>query len=198
MGFDWEKFSIQYEDAIKSWKAKFGAEIIEAILSIPDTETFIEFIYEEAAQTILFAIYQAYKAGDYETAQEALNYLRLELLPDAVNNVGFWGALAPHTRTCFQRFFDAVDYSARIWDKVLNAAKPQEGTLTVYANVDGAEVYVDGESKGTCGTVDPLKLKLSVGSHGVEVKKSGYQTAARQVSIEPGEYQVLKVNLIPE
>jgi len=46
MPFDWTKISIKYEDALKSWKTTFGSEIIEAIMSIPDTATFIEFIYE--------------------------------------------------------------------------------------------------------------------------------------------------------
>jgi len=195
MPFDWTKISIQYEDALKAWKAKFGAEIIEAILSIPDTATFIEFIYEEAAQTALFAVYNAVKAGDKETARAILDYIKLELLPDAVNFVSFWGNLAPHTKTCFQRFFDAVDYSVQAYENVLAMAGKEEGVLTVYSNVEDAKVYIDGEYKGLCGPADPLKVNLAAGSHGVEVKKEGYETGVRQVNISPGEYQVLKVNL---
>ena len=195
MPFDWNVGGGSYDSILNTWKKKFGAEVIEAILSIPDTATFIEFIYEEAAQTLLFALYNAVKAGDKETARAILDYLKLELLPDAVNFVSFWGNLAPHTKTCFERFFDAVDLSAQAYENILAMMGKEEGVLTVYCNVEDAEVYVDGEYKGLCGPVDPLKLNLSVGSHGVEVKKEGYKTAARNVNISPGEYQILKVNL---
>lgn len=196
MPFPWGE-GAEYSDILNAWKKKFGAEIIEAILSIPDTATFIEFIYEEAAQTLLFAIYNAIKNGQNETARAALDYLKLELLPDAVNFVNFWGNLAPHTKTCFQRFFDAVDFAAQVYEQVLTVTGKEEGVLTVYSNVDDAKVYVDGELKGECGPVIPLRINLSAGSHGVEVMKAGYQTAVRQVNIEPGEYQVIKVNLQP-
>ena len=195
MPFDWTKISIQYEDVLKAWKKKFGEEIIEAILSIPDTATFIEFIYEEACQTALFAVYNAIKNGDDETARAILDYIKLELLPDAVNFVSFWGNLAPHTKTCFERFFDAVDFSVQVYENALASKGKEEGVLTIYSNVEDAKVYVDGEYKGTCGPADPLKINIPAGSHGVEVKKEGYETAVRQVKIDPGEYQVLKVNL---
>jgi len=197
MVFDWTKISIQYEDALKAWKTKFGAEIIEAIVSIPDTCTFIEFIYEEAAQTLLFALYNAVKAGDKETARAILDYLKLELLPDAVNFVSFWGNLAPHTKTCFERFFDAVDYSAQVYERIIAMMGKEEGTLTVYANIDDVDVYIDGEKKGTCGRADPFKIVLPAGSHGVEGIKSKYYPAVRQVTIDPGEYQTLKLVLHP-
>ena len=183
MPFDWTKISIQYEDVLKAWKKKFGEEIIEAILSIPDTCTFIEFIYEEAAQTTLFALYNAIKAGDKETARAILDYLKLELLPDAVNFVAFWGNLAPHTKTCFERFFDAVDYSAQVYEKMIAMMGKEEGVLTVYSNVEDTRVFIDGEEKGTCGPVDPLKVTLPAGSHGIEAVKDGYEVAARQVTM---------------
>jgi len=197
MVFDWDKISIQYEDALKAWKTKFGAEIIEAILSIPDTATFIEFIYEEACQTALFALYNAIRAEDKETARAILDYIKLELLPDAVNFVAFWGNLAPHTKTCFQRFFEAVDYATQAYEQVIALMGREEGTLTVYANIDEVTVYVDGEEKGTCGSATPLKITLPVGSHGVEGVKSKYYPAVRQVYIDRGEYQTLKLVLHP-
>lgn len=194
MPFPWGE-GAKYSDILNAWKKKFGAEIIEAILSIPDTATFIEFIYEEAAQTLLFAIYNAIKNGQNETARAALDYLKLELLPDAVNFVNFWGNLAPHTKTCFQRFFDAVDLAVQAYEQALAVEPPSEGVLTIYSNVEDAEVYIDGELKGKCGPALPLKVNLSTGSHGVEVKKEGYETGVRQVNISPGEYQIIKVNL---
>jgi len=195
MPFDWTKISIQYEDALKSWKTTFGSEIIEAIMSIPDTATFIEFIYEEACQTALFALYNAIKSGQQETAKAIIDYIKLELLPDAVNFVQFWGNLAPHTKNSFQRFFDAVDLAVQAYEQALAVEPPSEGVLTIYSNVEDAEVYIDGELKGKCGPALPLKVNLSTGSHGVEVKKEGYETGVRQVNISPGEYQVIKVNL---
>ena len=197
MPFDWNVGGGSYDSILNTWKKKFGAEVIEAILSIPDTAAFIEFIYEEAAQALLFALYNAIRAGDKETARAVLDYLKLELLPDAVNFVSFWGNLAPHTKTCFQRFFDAVDYSAQAYERIIAMMGKEEGTLTVYANVDDVDVYVDGVKRGTCGRADPFKMTLPAGSHGVEGLKSKYYPAVKQVYISPGEYQTLKLVLHP-
>jgi eukaryotic-like serine/threonine-protein kinase len=54
------------------------------------------------------------------------------------------------------------------------------GTLHVRSSVPGAEVFVDGQSKGTTGHDSKLKIPLEVGSHKIQLKKSGYQDSAEQ------------------
>ena len=142
---DWNIFSYSYNLAREKFKAAVGAEIVEQLLSIPDTISFIEFIYEEAAQTLLIAIYQAHKNGQDDMARQILNYLKMELLPDAVNMVGGWGLLNPATRTCFQRFFDAVALSADTWEQILTVKPPGYGMLVIYSDVDNTSIEIDGE-----------------------------------------------------
>lgn len=197
MPFSWDQINVDYSTAKKTWARKFGAEVIEAIFSIPDTATFIEFIYEEATQTLLFALYNAIKFKDVETARAIIDYAKTELLPDAVNFVAFWGNLAPHTKTAFQRFFDAADFSIRTYEAAISLLGAQEGTITIYTNVDDVDIYVDGVYKGKCSRADPLRVKVSAGSHGVEAFKPGYFPTATQVRIDPTEYQIVKLNLKP-
>lgn len=47
----------------------------------------------------------------------------------------------------------------------------QFGTVTITANVDGAQLYIDGKEMGTA----PLELNLPYGSYTLEVERSGYQ-----------------------
>lgn len=194
---DWKRLMGLSGSALDNFKETVGAEILQQILSIPDTIAFIEFIYEEAAQTALFAIYQAHKNGQDEMARQILDYLQFQLLPDAVGMVASWGALNPATQTAFQRFFDAVEYSIQMWDLVLTSPKEETGTLVIYTNVNDVSISIEGEYKGTAGPVIPLKLKLEPGSYTVEAKKDGYQVEARNVNLKPGDYYALKINMKP-
>jgi len=195
---DWKSiFGFSYNKAYESFKASVGAEIVSELLSIPDTIAFIEFIYEEAAQQALFAIYNAYKAGDYDTAFDILNYLKFELFPDAVNMIGGWGKLNPATQTCFERFFDAVEKAINTWEKIIAVGPPQQAVLVIYTSEDDVTIKVDGEIKGFAGEVNPLKLTLEPGGHSIEASKSGFETEVRQVSLDPGEYRAIKINMKP-
>lgn len=195
---DWKSlFGLSYDQALQSFKASVGAEVLDQVMSIPDTIAFIEFIYEETAQTLLFALYQAYKAGNYEMARQIWNYAKLEFLPDAVNFVGGWGVLNPATQNCFQRFFDAVELSLEVWDKILAQGPPQEAVLAVYTNEFDVLIKIDGEEKGLAGPTVPVKVKLEPGSHSIEAIKEGFQTEARSVNLNPGEYRAIKINMKP-
>jgi serine/threonine-protein kinase len=61
------------------------------------------------------------------------------------------------------------------------------GTLSVSTNVDGAEIFVDGRSKGTVSTGTPLRIKLNEGRHTVRVEKEGYEPASQTVDIANGK-----------
>jgi len=196
MPINWNILGLTYTAAKDNFKAAVGAEVFEQILSIPDTVAFIEFIYEEAAQTLLFAIYVAHKHGQDEIAQEALNYLKHELLPDAIGMISTWGALNPATRTCFQRFFDAVEISADIWDKVLNAPKPGWGTLLIYSDEPDTAIYIEGKFKGYAGPTTPLKLYLEAGRYDLEAKKEGFQVAVRHPTVKANELTIIKIDMV--
>ena len=75
---------------------------------------------------------------------------------------------------------------------------PQMGALRVHTpGVKGAEVYVDGELKGTTpGEIANLKP----GPHVVEVRAPGYKPLEKEVTVKAGETAFVKVELevIPE
>lgn len=167
------------------------------ILSVTETVTFIQFIYEETLQTLLFTVYQAYKDGMYDVAKDILDYAYMHVLPEAIfvnNSIGMGN---PATQPCFRAFFEATRKACQVWYKKLNKPKKEVGTLKVYTNVEDVNIYVDGEYIGKAGPLTPATYVLPAGSHGVEAKKAGYYTEARSVRIDPNEYQVLKINLKP-
>lgn len=72
------------------------------------------------------------------------------------------------------------------------APEPTTGSLSVKANVEGAEVLLDGEKRGAA----PLVLKdLKAGPHELEVRAPKYTTARQKVEIEAGKETSLEVSL---
>jgi serine/threonine protein kinase len=62
-----------------------------------------------------------------------------------------------------------------------------QGTLAVRANMEGAEVFLDGTPKGlTDSSKKYQEPKLDVGPHQVTVKKSGYEDETQSVEIAKG------------
>ncbi len=70
-------------------------------------------------------------------------------------------------------------------------AKPK-GTLLISSDVNGAEVLVDGKSKGTAPVVVP---NLTPGPHTVEVKKAGATTWKQVVNVESGKTKTVRANI---
>ncbi len=70
-------------------------------------------------------------------------------------------------------------------------AKPK-GTLLISADVNGAEVFVDGKSMGMAPVVVP---NLPAGPHTVEVKKSGATTWKQVIIVESGKTKTIKANI---
>jgi len=179
----------------------WGASVLEGVagtlMSVPELVTFIQFIYEETLQTLLFTVYQAYKDGMYDVAKDVLDFTYLEVLPEAEAFNSTWGHLNPATNDTFNAFFRASAKACQTWYQKLNKPKVEYGTLVVYTSVEDVSIYVDGTYMGKAGPLTPFKTKLTAGSHGIEAKKPGYYTEARSVRIDPGEYQTLKINMKP-
>ncbi len=70
-------------------------------------------------------------------------------------------------------------------------AKPK-GTLLISADVNGAEVLVDGKSMGTAPVVVP---NLQPGPHTVEVKKAGAQPWKQVVVVQSGKTKTVTANI---
>jgi serine/threonine protein kinase len=63
----------------------------------------------------------------------------------------------------------------------------EQGTLAVRANVEGAEVFLDGTPKGlTDSSKKYQEPKVDVGPHQITVKKSGYEDETQSVEIAKG------------
>lgn len=81
------------------------------------------------------------------------------------------------------------------------------GMLEVYSDQSDLSVLVDGEAKGgfSAGAEkpdEPLRVELAVGEHKVELRKKGYTTVEKRISIVQGEVvrmrEVLKRNFVAD
>ena len=72
---------------------------------------------------------------------------------------------------------------------------PQVGQLTVTANVDGAQILIDGETQP--GGITPHTFQLSAGPHIVTVMKEGEQKESRNVTVQAGGEGSVHLNLPP-
>jgi predicted RNA-binding protein with TRAM domain len=76
--------------------------------------------------------------------------------------------------------------------KVAVAQVARQGTLTIRANVDGAQVMVDGTPVG----VTPLDLAITAGAHRVTVQAPGWASYERPIEV-PAEGQAqITANLV--
>jgi len=72
--------------------------------------------------------------------------------------------------------------------------QPSLGEIQVIASPTDAEVWIDGVRRGAQGQT----YKLPARPHRIELRKSGYATAVRTVTPQPGLDQVVKVSLLTE
>ena len=63
-----------------------------------------------------------------------------------------------------------------------SAPPPPTTSVMFDANYRSAEVYVDGQFRGTT----PVTLHLAAGAHKVEMKLAGYQTWERELTVVVG------------
>ncbi len=76
----------------------------------------------------------------------------------------------------------------------LEKAAADTGTLFVAADVDGANVSIDGVDRGTA----PVTLQLPVGPVLVEVKKAGLPSWSETVQIAPGAKAIARATIRPK
>jgi len=69
--------------------------------------------------------------------------------------------------------------------------KPQLGTLAVDSQPPGAEVIVDGKYLGAT----PLKTRLPIGQHGLEVRLRKHRTYKAAIEVLPGQTTRLEITL---
>ncbi len=77
---------------------------------------------------------------------------------------------------------------------VASKKAPAAGSLQVLAEPATAEIHVDGKPAGRA----PVKMdKLLAGTHLVEARLAGYETASQQVTISEGKLATIKLKLSP-
>jgi hypothetical protein len=78
--------------------------------------------------------------------------------------------------------------------KLSAAAEAMKGSLRVVSSTVGAEVFVDGEPRGS---VNQEIKDLRPGQHIVEVRKEGFQPQVVEVQVVPNEQRLARVDLVP-
>ncbi len=102
--------------------------------------------------------------------------------------------------TAFERFLDEYGPTADPDRKEKAAAAIAEmekliGSLHITGAPDGAEIVVDGRSRGQMPLEEPLAL--DPGEHMVELKRDGYDSLNTSVSIASGEQTAVEAALVP-
>jgi hypothetical protein len=92
---------------------------------------------------------------------------------------------------------DAAEMGARYERR--RGASDLQGRLHVRVEPGSALIYLDGNVLGTADELAELHagLLLSAGLHRIEVVGRGYQSAERELLVEPGEEVELSVDLVP-
>ncbi|NJE29810.1 PEGA domain-containing protein [Thermococcus sp. 18S1] len=67
------------------------------------------------------------------------------------------------------------------------------GTLRISSTPLGAEIYIDGEYKGTT----PLELKLPEGKYTISIVKNGYIKWEEEIELRGGDVETISISLIP-
>ena len=74
------------------------------------------------------------------------------------------------------------------------AGNPTEGTVTIHCGVADAQVFVDGVAKGTIEH-GAFAFSLAAGAHHIELRASGYATAAQDVNVVKGSESSVTIEL---
>jgi len=74
------------------------------------------------------------------------------------------------------------------------APPPPTTSVAFHSNPNNAEVYVNGEFRGTA----PLSLHLAAGTHKVELRLDGFQIWERELTVVAGNDTRVAATLQPE
>jgi len=78
--------------------------------------------------------------------------------------------------------------------KVSTPQPPPTTSVAFHSHPNDAEVYVNGEFRGTA----PLNLQLAAGSHKVELRLEGFQIWERELTVVAGNDTRVAATLQPE
>ena len=78
--------------------------------------------------------------------------------------------------------------------KVSTPPPPPTTSVAFHSNPNNAEVYVNGEFRGTA----PLSLHLAAGAHKVELRLNGFQVWERELTVVAGNDTRVAATLQPE
>ena len=78
--------------------------------------------------------------------------------------------------------------------KVAAPPPPPTTSVAFHSNPNNAEVYVNGEFRGTA----PLSLHLADGTHKVELRLAGYRVWERELTVVAGNDTRVAATLKPE
>jgi hypothetical protein len=99
-------------------QAAAAGAAVDVPLEMLETITFIEFIYEEAIQTELMAIYIALKNSLWKQGREVFKHLVDTTLPRAMGFVNTYGYLAPWSKGVFIAYYDSALEQAKVYQKI--------------------------------------------------------------------------------
>jgi hypothetical protein len=147
---------------------------------------------------------EAYGKGHYEAALDAFKAsYRIRAVPVVLFNIA-------ETYTALDRFDDAMTYlnlySEGIPQDTLDAAQREQlsqlqqrirkatGTLRILEAPEGATVLVDGKDQSAAAL---RPVYVAVGQHTLAVTHPDHGPWRRSVQVDPGESEVLRVELVP-
>jgi hypothetical protein len=156
-----------------------------------------------AAEELIKAGIELRKRGD---DQQALPYFErafaIEQTPRATAQLGLveyalgrWVRAEEHLSDALSTADPWVAKHRGVLESALAQVGSRLGSLEVSANVDGAELFVDGEAKGKLPLSKPLRL--AAGAYTVELSLPGFHDASRRVQIAAREVARETVKLEP-
>lgn len=134
--------------------------------------------------------------GLYERTGEVRALARMALAEGALSR---WAEAEEHLQRALASSDAWVAQNRASLDAALSTVRAHLGSLTVSANVPGAELFVAGHRVATTDAQHPLHLRVPAGTVDLELRSPGYVTARRTVTVRPGiEVTAVDVELASE
>jgi hypothetical protein len=97
--------------------------LLEGVVNVMETVTFIQFIEEEAIQSAALGAFLAIRSKSYAGAALAIDLLENQLIPNlrAINDYVGW--IAPYSKGCFADFITSQETNLEIYKDILYAKK---------------------------------------------------------------------------
>lgn len=134
--------------------------------------------------------------GLYERTGEVRALARMALAEGALSR---WAEAEEHLQRALASSDAWVAQNRASLDAALSTVRSHLGSLTVSANVPGAELSIAGQRVAATTSGRPLHVRVPAGTIELELRSPGYVTARRTVTVRPGvEVTAVDVELSPE